>query len=82
MCMEQVFSVVGEKTVIGASFLMMLYYVMVKFSGVLEGVSSKIDTIVESNSSKMTDISTTLLKIDMRLEGLEGRIERLEGDKK
>jgi phage-related protein len=65
--MEQVIGKVIETTVMGGAFLYLLHHVTTNFNTILNKITVAIEKIAE-----------TLLRIDMRVEQLEKRINELE----
>lgn len=69
--MEELFISLAEKSVVGAGFFYMLYYQMKNME--------KISTNLNSFGCVLQKVSETLIKIDMRVEQLERRIQEFEG---
>lgn len=65
--MEEVIAQVIEKSLIGGAFLFMLYHNNVTFAGTLKEVSQTLGTI-----------SSTMNRMDMRMEQVEKDVEVLK----
>lgn len=68
--MENLFLSVAEKTILGAGFFYLLYYLVKNMDAITVNLGDFGCTLKE--------ISHTLVKIDMRVEQLEGRVKDLE----
>lgn len=68
--MDELITALAEKTVIGAGFFYLLHYLVKN----MESISQNLTVF----GNTLQDVSHTLLKIDMRVEQLEGRIKDLE----
>ena len=68
--MESILVGVAEKTVLGAGFFYLLYYLVKN----MEAITTNLTLFAGS----LKEVSETLLKIDMRMEQIEARITRLE----
>lgn len=68
--MESILVGIAEKTVLGAGFFYLLYYLIKN----MEIITTNLTLFAGS----LKETSETLLKIDMRIEQIEARITRLE----
>jgi len=67
---ESILVELAEKTVLGAGFFYLLYYLVKN----MEAITTNLTLFAGS----LKEVSETLLKIDMRMEQIEARITRLE----
>lgn len=70
MPLEQLVLAVAEKTILGAGFFYLLHYLVKN----MEAITQNLNVF----GCTLQEVSKTLLKIDMRVEQLEGRIKDLE----
>ena len=68
--MESVLIGIAERTVLGAGFFYLLYYLIKN----MEVITTNLTLFAGS----LKGVSETLLKIDMRIEQIEARITKLE----
>ncbi len=68
--METAIVSLAEKTVLGAGFFYLLYYLIQNMGNITKSL--------ESFGVTLTDVSKTMLKIDMRMEQIETRVRQLE----
>lgn len=72
--MEQLWITIAEKSIVGAGFLMLLYYLINKNNATLMDICDSLTQLGEY----MQKMSENLLKLDMRMGMLEQRIMDLE----
>ena len=65
--MEDVVFSILEQSLLGGSFIIMLYYFLTKFAQTLDRVASTLETV-----------SLTMSNMDIRMESVERRLETLE----
>lgn len=72
--MESILVGIAEKTVLGAGFFYLLYYLIKN----METITTNLTLFAGS----LKEVSEILLKIDMRIEQIEARITKLEEKEK
>ena len=81
MFMEEVLAGVMEKSVISGAFIFLLYYVVNNMKSITDAINNSNKNIIDKMEKFgvcLEGVGDTLLKIDMRIELLERRVNDLE----